>query len=763
MTYDSGTGVAKYLLDISQVKRAAAELRAIFTGIRQQETQIGRGGAGGGGGAFTQQSAAARRALADFERLERQYNAVRDSEIRAARAAGDHAKALQLIDAQLRSAQPNTVRYNNLLAQQAQVQRQAAANGGLLKDQLLGMVGPAALVAGGLAVATRAVQSFAGAFTFKAQLDATKESIEAQLAGVRDSGRVFREAQAFADRYRLTQAQTTEILQNSVGVLRTSASSVGDLEAALLRLQSRDPSKSIGDASRALRELASGDTQTIKEVFNVGAQDARRMKEEIAGGADAVQVLTRFLDQAGNGMDVLERRTRGVQGAFNERARAEEELALAQAQFAQGPGLRILQVETNVTAAATRLLTGDLGTMGLAIQEAGNRGTVLSGVLSAMAPGFTIVTQAAAEHTRFENQLQAAIAATTAAVDAARPALQGLAAVHGETAGAAGVQAQAERALANELGGVQRQAIVAGSALAAMRRIEAQNAKAKQEAIKGGIGRASDVLGGGFGDTIKEEEGRIRQARLQLALTQAKTDAQKIALLQKELNRTTDAVERIHLQTQIASLQQAGTSRVSAATRTADQLATVEENSGLQLARIQRENLERLRDQQEDFEVDRTRKVEDFNRERQRLLARGERAAAARLTEDFARDQRRAQEDFNRQRRRTSRNNEEGVGDLDARTDLRQQQIIGRGGGGTILPRGGGGGLPALPGGGGAAGAPRTLQLRITAPISINGKVFAEVIWPDLEPIVDGNFAEELATISTVLPPGSTQTAVAGA
>ncbi len=64
-----------------------------------------------------------------------------------------------------------------------------------------------------------------------------------------------------------------------------------------MRLGSRNPAKPITEAARALRELANtGDVATIKDLFNVGAADALRMKNEIAGGADAVQVLSRFLD-----------------------------------------------------------------------------------------------------------------------------------------------------------------------------------------------------------------------------------------------------------------------------------------------------------------------------------------------------------------------------------------------------------------------------------------------------------------------------------
>lgn len=245
----------------------------------------------------------------------------------------------------------------------AQAQEKAAHGSGLtaqfadaIKSSFLGILGPAALVATALGAATAAAQSFGDAFKFKADLDATNLSIQTNLNSVRDSAAVFREAERFADRYRLTQKETSDILSNSTDILRTSTSGVAQLEAALLRLQSRDVSKPISEAARALRELNSGDTTTIKEVFNVSADQANRMKAEIQGGRDAVQVLTDYLDRAGVGMEVLENRSKGVKGAINEAAIAQERLALAQAQIAEGPGA----AATNVQASALNLLAGQL-------------------------------------------------------------------------------------------------------------------------------------------------------------------------------------------------------------------------------------------------------------------------------------------------------------------------------------------------------------------------------------------------------------------
>lgn len=242
--------------------------------------------------------------------------------------------------------------------------------GGAAKASLAGMIGPAALATGAITGLTAVVRSFADAFVFKAQLDATTTSITAQLKGVRDSSQVFAEAQQFADRYKLTQQEMTQAIQASIGVMRTSSASTDDLLTTLARLQVLAPEKPIDEAARALRELASGDTTSIKELFNISAANANRMKAEIQGGADAVLVLSQFLDQSGIGMDALAAKTAGASGAMKDLAIAQEELTLAQAQFEQGPGLTILAERINITRGATRLLSADWETMRQSLLQA---------------------------------------------------------------------------------------------------------------------------------------------------------------------------------------------------------------------------------------------------------------------------------------------------------------------------------------------------------------------------------------------------------
>lgn len=221
-----------------------------------------------------------------------------------------------------------------------------------------------------LGAASALAQSFADAFTFKAALDATTTSINIQLQGVRESGQVWSEASAFASKYKLTQQQTTEAIQASVGVLRASKAPLTDVLGVLARLQVLSPEQSLSEAALAVKGLASGDIVSLVGRFEVSRDAANQMKNEIAGGADAVTVLSKFLDDSGIGMGALEAGATGAAGKIRDAAVAAEELKLAQAEFANGPGMLLLQAQIEVTRGATRALTTDWQAMGGALGAA---------------------------------------------------------------------------------------------------------------------------------------------------------------------------------------------------------------------------------------------------------------------------------------------------------------------------------------------------------------------------------------------------------
>jgi hypothetical protein len=242
---------------------------------------------------------------------------------------------------------------------------------GGLPGQLLSVGTGIGAITTAIGVGVGVVQSFGEAFKFKAELDATTASINAQLKGVRDTGAVYASAAQFAAKFKLTQEETTSAIQASIGVMRASKAPVEDILSVLARLQVLSPEQSLSEAALAVKALASGDTTSLVGRFEVSRDKANEMKAAIQGGADAVGVLSGFLDQSGIGMDALASRTVGASGAMKDLAIAQEQLKLAQAEFAQGPGLTILEGQIRVTSGATRVLTGDFTAMGASLQTTG--------------------------------------------------------------------------------------------------------------------------------------------------------------------------------------------------------------------------------------------------------------------------------------------------------------------------------------------------------------------------------------------------------
>ena len=603
MSDSGGTVRTLWVFDASQGVQAATAVRASLQGIQQ----AGATGA-------------------------RSLDQLRNSEINAARAAGENARALQLIQRELLVTSEGTVRYNQLLAQQSRAQqalaRDAAAaqkaaaqkfvNGqpvlprtlesfgseaiDQFKSGLAGIVGPAALAAAGIAVLTSTVHSFEDALKFKAELDNTNASIALSLKGVRDSGQTFAEAAAFADKYKLTQEETSKAIQASIPILRTSNASLTDVESTLLRLQAKKPEKSIADAARALDELKAGQIISIVDQFNVSRDAANKMKNEIAAGGDAIKILSDYLTGAGFGMESLALRTQGVTGALNDAKVAQEQLTIAQGKVAESAGgIFFVEGLARQYRGLANLLNGDaLAGLQATGQEISISAQGALAYATAIASGKSAVeAQAAANQaaTAATNALTGASggggtwglvdavnASTTALTEDAKKKLDSEIAA----AGLAEQQKQLDKdsqLAAQGLLGAGDQALI----LAQKYGIAADQAQFlidKQRGVSQAIGALIDlqnantqVLAGNLSalspafagennnsvegvvalqeqmkkeaDTAAKEAERLADLQFQNRLINAKNNAEKIKILNERLAKTTDPIERQQLQNQI--------------------------------------------------------------------------------------------------------------------------------------------------------------------------------------------------------------------
>ncbi len=847
MTYQSGKAVATYELDISQARRAAQELKTLFAGLKADAAALGQAAARPqSGGASARQFGPTAQDTAQISAYANAQARLVQIENTGANALRGLTQAEQIYKQALTQVNTNSIEAIRLQTQLAQVQNRIAniSGGGgqilprslenfgpqalqQIQSGLLGVIGPAALVTAGFSAATKTVESFVEAFKFKAELDQNTASITAQLRGVRDSGQAFQQAAAFADKYKVTQEDTTTAIQASVPLLRQSKSSLTDVLTVLSQLQVLKPEQGIQGAAFALAELQGGQSRSLATRFNIPIAKATEMKNEIIKGGDAVKILGDYLDKAGIGAEALETRTKGAAGAMNDLAIAQERLKLAQAELATGPGVNFIEAFSAAIGDLTKSLGGGGGSIfknNTALIEA-NAGALVAFQATLVRTGDFERALAVAAETRAQiyRDLGPVTGRLSAATDRLKDDTVGLTdAMRGsgsaiseelqkkidstiETAGLAQQQKQLDadsRAAAVGMLGAGDQALILAkkygiateqaqflinqqqqlsnaTALADQRKGEqtGTDLTAKQfdafSKLRRGREQEDAADAKRAADKAKSEAAQVRSAQDALNLARARTKEQKIAELQRQQSATTDQAEKLRLQAQIEQERQAkvaGAGRVSAAVTTADQLLRTEENSQAQLLKAQREGIERLRDQQEDFDVSKSRKQEDEAKKIRRLFAEGKRAEAAREQADFVLSQKRDQEDFDRQKRRTVRNNAESTGDITGRTDLTQEQIGRRAALRGVKNAGIAGDVTPLaaptPAGfaqASAQGAPPsviTLKVQIApSAVQIDGHTIVEMTWPEFEQRVDTALAEDL---NIIIPSTQNQNALGG-
>lgn len=355
---------------MSDVAELSVVIKGKEVGLKSLLTAIERG--------LKQTDAAAKKTTTELDKLATAEKRAADEALRDAQALarldaaqGNTAGGAARLRAALDANGAASVRVRANIETQIAKMESAATQSNRLAGELTGLAASYVSVGAVIGGTVAAIQSFADAINFKAKLDTTTQSINIQLNGVRDTGQVWNEAAAYANKYKLTQAQTAATVQASVGILRQSNASIEETFGVLQRLTVLAPGKTIEDAAFSVRELASGDITSIAEQFNLSRKEAYAMRDAIASGADVVTVLSQYLDRAGVSMETLKVQTEGVLGAQKDLAIAQEQLALAQADFATGPGMVLLRSQIELTRDATRLLSGDFTALGDAINDSG--------------------------------------------------------------------------------------------------------------------------------------------------------------------------------------------------------------------------------------------------------------------------------------------------------------------------------------------------------------------------------------------------------
>lgn len=742
---------------------------------------------------------------------------------RASVAAKDYAGALQILNvAQLEGAGASPQVSAALNTQIATVETASTVTGAF-GAQIGLLVNPITLTVGGLALATKAAQSFGEALQFAGELQEERTAFGGVIGDFQRGNAILDQATARTEAYGFTAKQTTAAFRELAPVIRESTSTTQDQAEALIRISTVNPADPVNALKTAIEGIRRGRFAEIAGEMGLTKNEAKALTDQVFHGKDAFVALNEALDKHGLTLDVARTRTEGLIGKEHELEQATERRQRAQAGAAGGLGLFF----TNASIAAQDALTDALSdnatayaavqardeaytraihegkdateaarlaheAWAAAIQDTGAAQTkVGTAIQSTIAPGqqqAALIDQSNAAQRGYADSLEltgvrarAAALATeqkatsdkVAALDAQGHAIQ-------EDNLNKIAERTAQALLLNGAAGAREAALLASSSsdldvrTAAYYRLavamQAAGAGATQQ--QAADFRNMELFGQTAAQTTAalQKQTAAEQARSQ-GILQNGTAAQKIAELQRQYN---DAVRQsgpasaqaiLANNALVAAQQAASKTRVSAAATTGLQLAQTEETSQLAILKAQREGLERQRDQQEDFDVKKARSQEDEDKKIRRLLATGQRGAADRERADFALQQKRGQEDFDREKRRTVRNNAESTGDIDARTDLRQSQIGDRAALRGVRPAGGApSNLPPPPFGvpnpPPAATQPIIVRLQIQpVSVQIDGHQIVEFTWPEIEQRVDAELADAIRSIQ--LPPPN-QTAIAG-
>ena len=744
--YDAGAAKSRWELDLSPLRASVLEAKRLYAelALASQQASQPRGTAtvvprsmapnainvgSGPGRTISDPAAQAARAEAALLRQAR-------AEATLATAQGNTAKAADILSAALTKVDRSSIAAIGAETQLARATKQLDGSMAVLPRTIAGLSHEAASFAvnaitmgGAVSAVTAILGSFADAFKFKADLDASRASINVLLQGVRDSGQVFADASAYAARYKLTQEEMTGALNASTMIMRQSSASTEQILNVMQRLTVLNPAENIKGAAFSIKELASGDITSIAERFNVSRAAANKMKAEILAGGDAVKILDQYLQGVGVTSDALAAKLSGPVGKMKDLAIEQEQLKLAQGEFAMGPGMKFLELQINATRGATRLMSGDLNSMSASLQQNAQylnfQGGVLGFATNAGIQYAQSQQQAATNAQQAAQAAQATVAplaaqaeATSAVSQATQDALAKQADALGqdrEMAGAkaelAGLADQVARGLLSSgdaalimardygIAAGQAAALIAQQAGLAKQPTEARQERttaadtnAVRDAVDKNRADAEQKIVNSRLEAYNRAQASARAARDQAAAAAAaqgryteatESSAARVARLRGELAKLVPGTaDYIDQQTKIAQAEKSAASERTKSGTSAEKLATKVAGAANAEAVAQRDAMRRielmtqdhydkLRRLEEDYTLSSSRKTEDYQLERQRLLANGQIKEAQLLEQKFALDQKRAAEDNARNRQRETEQAAQGIADAQQQAGLK--------------------------------------------------------------------------------------------
>lgn len=709
MTYDAGSAIAKYGLDVSGFEQGATRVITLYEQIAKAAKETGRSQP-------TPQTPKPT-PIPSVDPAIRANQRLADSAVRAATASRDYEKALSLVDSELNKTLPDTERYNNLLARQATLSRQAAAearrnqgggggaNGPALPRTFAGFTGAGLLQGAGVAGLITALPQIQQYLESSGELYRVTLRSDNSLKALAGSSRLYGEAiTAAREQQKLFGGSLAENIDGISGLVTVSRSSGAELNRLIdlsQRLSIKDPQQGIGGARIALNEALSGDPTSLARRYEIPKAELAKLRDTSTSTTEKLDLLDKYLNRIGITSEVvagsIPKDTIAI-NSFNQ--------SLERSSLAIGSMVSKLQ-----TAAIQSAVTGT-EILGLKI----NTDTVTRGVEVA-ANGFNVWIQALQQGKSVNEAGQIALAnlatgqveQTKASEDQAQATQQVIdkqneanaAITEGILKGqAAELQDQRTTAIKQDLQKVgadvalglydqsdaaaylaakypelrdqvelmitQEARLAQGTAIAsALLREQANQTKE----LATGLNAASPGRqGNGDSDidrvvALQQATKEYNKAEQDKAYALANT-AGRVTILRGELAKLTPGtaayVEKstdLELATrQLASEQEKAATKGAKTARsqmsTLDTVQNKYEDHYRKLVQLQEDYQERSARSLEDFNLRGSRDTEDYQQKRRKLLAEGKIAEANQLKAEFDKDQRRAAEDFQIQQSR---------------------------------------------------------------------------------------------------------------
>jgi hypothetical protein len=182
---------------------------------------------------------------------------------------------------------------------------------------------------GTLATGWISLEAITSAWNIGTSIEANRTTLNALIGDVGKGNAAFSEASNFARKYGFTQQEISSVIAAAAPIIRKYNTDTEQTLQVLARLAALNPAEGIEGATVAFKELASGDTTSIVERFNLSRDAAKAMVAEIKAGADPVLTLDRYLNQMGATNELLAARMQGANGATNTFKQGIEDLKLS--------------------------------------------------------------------------------------------------------------------------------------------------------------------------------------------------------------------------------------------------------------------------------------------------------------------------------------------------------------------------------------------------------------------------------------------------